>query len=189
MKKYLFLFALLLAAIATVAVIGGPGAGTNGEPRRDPSAKQERREVREKRRAERLAKYEKFVDSLILSRNWEFNPQTMQREPAGSMRILSNPNFTVGLWDEMVDICLPYIKGLVPPYYLTILNYTVPTIENYVAEQTAEGWSVSFQTSLFSASTYTFTFDISSKVGGAVLTIRNPWYNTVQYTGTISQLY
>jgi hypothetical protein len=186
MKKYLLVLALLLAGIASFAVIGGADHPTST---REPSAKEERREVREKRRAERLEKYEKLVDSLVLSRNWQFNPQTMQQLPAGSMRILSNPNFTVGIWDGTVDICLPYIKGFVPPYTLTILNYTVPSVDHYFAEQTAEGWSVSFETSLFSASTYTFTFEISSRIGGVTLTVTNPWYNTVQYTGTLSQLY
>ena len=48
---------------------------------------------------------------------------------------------------------------------------------------------VTFSTSLFSASTYTFTFEIFTRTGGANLTITNPWYNPVQYSGTISQLY
>lgn len=153
------------------------------------SPKEERREVREKRRAERIANYEKFMDSLVLSHHFQFNPQTMQRQPAGPMRQIMNPNFNVGVWGETVDICLPYIKGYVPPYYLTVLNYTVPYIENFVTEQTHEGWMVTFQTSLFSASTYTFTFEIYSRMGGATLTISNPWYSNVQYSGSITQIY
>ena len=43
--------------------------------------------------------------------------------------------------------------------------------------------------SLFSASTYTFTFEIFTRTGGANLTITNPWYNPVEYSGSISQLY
>ena len=42
--------------------------------------------MREKRRAERVANYEKFMDSLVLSRNFQFNPQSMQRQPAGPLR-------------------------------------------------------------------------------------------------------
>lgn len=185
MKKYLLILAALLTGVACFAVWGDSQKTTQ----RDPSPKSEKREAREQRRAERLANYEKFMDSLVLSRNWQFNPQTMQQMPAGAMRIINNPHFSVGLWDNTADICLPYIKGYVPPYYLTVLNYTVPSIDHYVAEQTQEGWSVTFQTSLFSASTYTFNFEISSKMGGATLTITNPWYNAVQYSGTISQLY
>lgn len=186
MKKYLLILAALLVGLVCFAVIGN---GAPSTPKRDPAAKAERREVREKRRAERLEKYEHFMDSLILSRNWQFNPQTMQRMPASPMRIITNPHFEVGVWDGTVDICLPYIRGFVAPYYTTIINYTIPSVEGYLAEQTAEGWQVSFNTSLFTASTYTFTFEISTKMGGATLTITNPWYNAVQYTGTISQLY
>ena len=93
------------------------------------------------------------------------------------------------VWDGTVDICLPYVKGYVPPYYTTIINYTVPNVQGYTTEQTHEGWMVTFSTSLFSASTYTFTFEIFSRTGGANLTITNPWYNPVEYSGTISQLY
>ena len=81
------------------------------------------------------------------------------------------------------------IKGYVPPYYTTVLNYTVSNLQGYTTEQTHEGWMVTFSTSLFSASNYTFTFEIFSRTGGANLTVTNPWYNAVQYSGTISQLY
>lgn len=180
MKKTVIIVLGLLLTATAVTVIG---------QKKILSPKEERREVREKRRAERIANYEKFMDSLVLSRNFQFNPSTMQRQPAGPMRQIMNPAFNVGVWDGTIDICLPYIKGYVPPYYITVLNYTVPGVSNYVAEQTPEGWTVSFSTSLFSASNYTFTFEISSKMGGATLTITNPWYNAVQYNGTITQLY
>lgn len=180
MKKTVIIFVSLLLCAAAVTVIG---------QRKALSPKEERREVREKRRAERIASYERTMDSIILSRNFQFNPQTMQREPAGPMRQILNPEFNVGVWDGTVDITLPYIKGYVPPYYVTILNYTVPSVQGYITEQTHEGWMVTFSTSLFSASTYTFTFEIYTRTGGAVLTITNPWYSPVQYTGTISQLY
>lgn len=146
-------------------------------------------EMRAQRRAERLAEYEKMIDSLVLSRNFQFNPTTMQRQPAGPMRQIMNPEFEVSIWDTAGDICLPYIKGYTPPYYVTILNYTLPTLDHYTVEQTHEGWMVSFSSSLFSGSTYTFTFEIYSRTGGATLTISNPWYSDVQYTGTLSQLY
>lgn len=153
------------------------------------SPREERREVREKRRAERIAEFEKHIDSTVLSRNFQFTPQTMQRMPAGPIRQLLNPAFNLGVWDGTVDICLPYIKGYVPPYYVTILNYTLGNVQGYTTEQTHEGWMVTFSTSLFTASTFTFTLEIFSRTGGATLTITNPWYNPVQYSGTITQLY
>lgn len=178
-KTVIFVVGLLLCA-AAVTVIG---------QKKVLSPKEERREVREQRRADRIAAYEKTMDSIVLSRNFQFNPTTMQRQPAGPVRQILNPAFNVGVWDGTIDICLPYIKGYVPPYYVTVLNYTVSNVQGYTTEQTQEGWMVTFSTSLFSASTYTFTFEIFSRTGGATLTIANPMYNTVQYSGTISQLY
>lgn len=170
----------MVLLIGAAAVIG---------QKQNLSPKEERREQREKRRAQRLADYERMIDSLVQSRNFQFNPTTMQRQPAGPMRQIMNPEFMVGIWDTTADICLPYVKGYVPPYYVTILNYTVPSLDHYTTEQTHEGWMVSFSTSLFSGSTYTFTFEIYSRTGGATLTISNPWYSDVQYSGTLSQLY
>lgn len=180
MKKTVILVVGLLLSVAAVTVIG---------QKKVLSPKEERREVREKRRADRIAAYEKTMDSIVLSRNFQFNPTTMQRQPAGPMRQIVNPSFNVGVWDGTIDICLPYVKGYVPPYYVTVLNYTVSSVQGYTTEQTQEGWMVTFTTPLFSASTYTFTFEIFSKTGGATLTITNPMYNAVQYSGTISQLY
>ena len=113
----------------------------------------------------------------------------MQRQPAGPMRQIMNPNFDVQVWDGTVDVCLPYVKGYMPPYYVTVLNYTIPDVKGYTTEQTHEGWMVTFSSSLFSASTYTFTFEIFTRTGGATLTITNSAYNPVQYSGSISQLY
>ena len=180
MKKTVIIVVGLLLCAAAVTVIG---------QKKVLSPKEERREVREKRRAERIADFEKTMDSVILSRNFQFNPSSMQRQPAGPVRQLINPNFTVGFWDGTVDVCLPYIKGYVPPYYYTVLNYVLPSVEGYRAEQTNEGWIVTFSTTLFSANDYTFTFDIYSSSGGANLTISSVWYNPVQYSGTITQVY
>lgn len=175
--------------IIAIGVLLCAGAYTVIGQKKNLSPKEERREVREKRRAERVAAYERNMDSIVMSRNFQFNPQTMQRQPAGSVRQIMNPAFDVAIWDGSVDITLPYIKGYVPPYFVTMINYTVPSVEGYITEQTNEGWMVTFNTSLFSASTYTFTFEIFSRTGGATLTITNPWYNAVEYTGSISQIY
>ena len=180
MKRFVILIASLLLCAGAVTVIGQKKVLT---------PKEERREVREKRRAERIANFEKSMDSIVLSHNFQFNPQTMQQQPAGPMRQVMNPEFNLGIWGDTADICLPYIKGYVPPYQVTVLNYTVGNLQGFTTEQTHEGWMVTFSTSLFSASTYTFTLEIFSRTGGATLTISNPWYNAVQYQGSITQLY
>ncbi len=180
MKKLSVILAGMLLCLAAATVIG---------QKQNLTPKQERREIREKRRAQRIAEFEQSMDSTILSRNFKFSPQTMQRQPAGQMRQILNPHFDLQVWDGTVEICLPYIKGYVPPYHVTMLNYTVSSVENYVTEQTSEGWIVTLKSSLYSGSDYTFTLEVYSRTGGAVLTITNPWYSPVQYNGNITRIY
>ncbi len=153
------------------------------------SPQSEPREIREQRRAERQAATERAVDSLVMSHTFQFTPQSMQQEISGNTKMLINPNFEVGIWDNSADIFLPYIKGMTPPYRQVMLNYTVTSLDNFLTEQTESGWQVSFTTNLYSANTYTFLFEISPRYGTATLTIKSLWYEAVQYTGTISKFY
>lgn len=141
--------------------------------------------ARQQQRAERLAAYEKHIDSLVMSHNFRFMPQTIQQLPAGMMRNLSNPAYEIIIQSGEVDVCIPYIKGYTPPYYPVVFNYVLPYVSGYTAEQTNDGWNVTFSSTLFSATTYTFNFEIYSRYGGTTLTISSPFYNSVQYTGNI----
>lgn len=181
MKKTILILSLLMFCTIAISVVGKRQATT--------SPKDEPREVREQRREARQAATERAVDSLVKSHTFQFTPQSMQQVMSGGTQMLSNPNFEVGLWDNSADIFLPYIKGFTPPYRHVMLNYTITSLDNYVTEQTESGWVVSFVTNLYSASTYTFVFDINSRYGTSTLTIKNPWYESVQYTGTISKFY
>ena len=151
MKKTVIIVVSVLLCAVCATVIG---------QKKILSPKEERREVREKRRAERIADFEKTMDSVILSRNFQFNPQTMQRQPAGPMRQIINPAFNVGVWDGTIDICLPYVKGYVPPYYTTIINYTVPSVQGYTTEQTHEGWMVTFHLAFLGVDLYLHLRDL-----------------------------
>lgn len=189
-RKIFSIFLLLVAAIAVVTVVRSQSSrtapkatATIQKPIND--TREQRHKEREQRRAARLAEYEHYMDSIILARNFRFLPSTVQQEPAGPTRMLSNPNYELAIWDTEVDICLPYIKGITPPYYFVLLNYTLPSVSNYITEQTHDGWNVSFSTTLFSASDYNFAFEIYSNTGTAVLTISSTWYPDVQYNGSI----
>ena len=189
MKRLFFIIATILLA-TTLCVVGytqSTQKRASVEAAREAKSEQreERHKQREERRAERLAAYERFVDSLVLSRNFKFLPQDMQQEPAGSMRLLNNPNFELSVWGSEVDVCLPYIKGVTPPYYYVILNYTLPSVARYVTEQTYDGWLVTFTSSLYSASDYHFSLSIYPSSGTATLTISSPWYPDVEYDGSI----
>ncbi len=180
-RTTLFLSVALVVAIC-FAVIGG-----KTEAPADP--KSERREVRENRRTERQAAMEAQTDSIILARSYIFRPQSAQREPAGSLHLLSNPQFEVRVWDGSADIFLPYFEGITPPYRKVLLNNTILFLDNYVAIQTDNGWDISFSTSLYSASTFTFKFEVNAKFGTTKLTISNTWNNTVTYMGMLSKIY
>ncbi len=179
----------LTATIALIAIVAG--FTTYAQSRTDNSATNRREErserhlQRERQRAQRLAEYEHYIDSIVLARNFKFVPQNIEQEPAGTVRILNNPSYQISVWGSEVDICLPYIKGITPPYYFVLFNYTLPAVQRYVTQQTNEGWLVTFTSSLFSASDYDFSLDIYSASGSATLTISSTWYPDVTYDGSI----
>ena len=191
MKRKIFtLLVLLVAAVAIVTVVHSQSSKTahqaaaaSQKPIND--TREQRHKEREQRRAERLAAYERFIDSIVLARNFKFIPASVQQEPAGPTRLLNNPNYELAVWGTEVDVCLPYIKGVTPPYYFVLLNYTLPSVSKYITEQTHDGWNVSFSSSLFSATDYNFSLDIYSSSGTATLTLSSTWYPDVQYNGSI----
>jgi hypothetical protein len=109
----------------------------------------------------------------------------MQQLPAGMMRNLSNPIYELAFYNDVVDVCIPFLKGYVPPYYPVVFNYILSSVENYHAIRNEQGWHITFQSPMYSASTYTFTLEIYAKYGGALLTLSTPFYNSVQYSGNI----
>ena len=180
---------LLFITICTLlCILCGPYAQKSAAQTHSSDLHRTTHEERAARRAERLADYAKHIDSIVLSHNFEFNPQSIQQMPAGPLKLLSNINYTVIVWRGSLDVCLPYYAGIVPPYRYVLLNTGTPNISDHVTTQTDDGWTVSFKTTLYATDEYTFLFEIYSH-GGATLTISNTWYNQVQYMGTISQIY
>ncbi len=182
-RKILIVASVLLSA--SICIIGYTKATSKTNP--EKAQQREQRHIeREKRRAERQAAYERYIDSIVLARNYQFSPQSMQQQPAGQMRLLNNPNFGIQVWGSEVDIFLPYIKGVTPPYYTVMLNYTMPSVDKYITEQTQEGWLITFASTLFTGSDYNFSLEIYTSSGSGTLTISSPWYPDVQYVGSIS---
>ena len=157
------------------------------EERQQMSA--ERRAERIKRREERTAAFIKQIDSMVLSHNFIFNPTSMQRLPAGQFLTLNNPTFEVAYRSDYIDVHIPFIKGITPPYYPVVFNYILPSVSNYTTIQQEGGWTVTFSSWLYGGSDYIFTLDIYSASGSAVLTIKSMADNTVTYSGYISQVY
>ncbi len=65
---------ILLIAVAVCATLAFVFAQSRSQSNPKQAARQQRHEERQQRRAQRLAEYEKYVDSLVLSRNFRFNP-------------------------------------------------------------------------------------------------------------------
>jgi hypothetical protein len=186
MKLKIVIATTLLLTLG-VCIIGYTQSSNRNSSQR-AQQREQRHIEREKRRAQRQASYERYIDSILLARNYQFSPQTMQQQPAGSLRLLNNPNFELSVWGSEVDIFMPYIKGVTPPYYTVMLNYTLPSVSRYVTEQTQEGWLITFASSLFTGSEYDFSLEVYTSTGSATLTISSPWYPDVQYSGGISGL-
>ena len=109
MKRKILIATSILFAVG-VCIIGYTRATTKTSS--EKAQQREQRHIeREQRRAQRQAEYEKYIDSIVLARNYQFSPQSMQQQPAGQMRLLNNPNFGLQVWGSEVDIFLPYIKG------------------------------------------------------------------------------
>lgn len=174
-----------LAFLAAALVIFGAQAAQNsprtaGSPDESHS---DRRQERIERRAARTADYIRYVDSLVEARSFSFIPLTFQMQPAGSLHQITNTSFELNIYPSWVDIYLPYIKGITPPYYFTIINYALPKVDNYQAVRTPSGWKITFGSSMFSSDTYNYELDIISATGSTTLSISTPLYNTVQYSG------
>lgn len=144
-----------------------------------------RHEARVQEREKRAAAYEKQMETIVLSHSYTFTPTEFSMQPAGNPRTINNPNFQLAVYPDFTDVYLPYLKGVEPPYYITTWNYTISPNE-YLAVQTDQGWTISFKSTMFSADTYTFTLNIYSSTGEAVLNISSNFYNTVTYNGSIT---
>lgn len=183
MRRSIYII-LSLALMAIVGfVISSDAQSDKAAQRHEEHLKKQ--EARREQRAKRLEAYERHIDSLVQSRNFRFMPQTMQQLPAGIMRNLTNPAFELTVMGTAVDVCLPFLKGYTPPYYPVVFNYVLSSVQGYSAVKSSEGWHITFQSTMYSSSEYTFTLEIYSKYGGATLTLSSPFYNSVQYTGNV----
>ena len=191
MKKSLIIIGIatvvILAAVPTLRAIR-----TSSVPTEAPADQRHEKELSEKHR-ERIAKrkarqaaYERFIDSTVLSHNFIFYPSMFNVEPAGGSHLISNPNAELAIYSDWADICLPYYRGFTPPYRLSVVNTVITTLNGYTTIQTDDGWTVTFDSWLYSGNEYTFTLNIYSSTGGAQLQMSSNVYPTTTYWGSIS---
>lgn len=195
MKKRVLIIIAILSAVAFVVVpMAIDGSAPNSKPVEAPADQRHERELSEKhqeriaRRKARQAAYERYIDSTVLSHNFVFSPSLFNVEPAGSSHLISNPNAELAIHSDWADICLPYYKGFVPPYRLAVVNTIITLMDGYTTVQTKDGWTVTFNSWLYTGNEYTFTLDIYSATGSAQLQMSSNFYPTTSYWGSISAI-
>jgi hypothetical protein len=181
-RSFFIILSLALMAIIGFVISGDAQSDTQSQRQAKHT---ERQQARREQRAKRLEAYERHIDSLVTCRNFRFAPNTMQQLPAGIMRNLTNPTYELTVMNSEVDVCLPFLKGYTPPYYPVVFNYILTSVQGYSAVKNSEGWHITFQSTMYSSTDYTFTLEIYSKYGGATLTLSSPFYNSMQYSGNI----
>lgn len=195
MKKILLTIAIV-ASLATLIVPLVVTSNTPLEPTASFSTDRQRQKDLSEKHLERIAKrkarqaaFEHFVDSTILSHNYRFVPTMFNVEPAGSSNIITNPNIELAIYGDWADIHLPIYQGFTPPYRLVMFNTTITNLANFTTTQTDNGWSITFESWLYSSNDYTFTLDVYSKTGGATLSISSTFYPTTSFWGSIVAVY
>lgn len=195
MRKFLLCFAIV-ACLATLVVplivTSTPSASRDTSFAADRAREKELSEKhleRITRRKARQAAYEHFIDSTILSHNYRFIPTMFNVEPAGSSNLISNPSIELGIYGDWADIHLPVYQGFTPPYRLIMVNTAITTLADFTTIQTDDGWTISFDSWLYSSNDYTFTLEVYSKTGGATLSLSSTFYPTTTYWGSIVAVY
>lgn len=184
--------ALVTIAITTTLVVSNNTTDDNlalSIEEQHPRHLSEKHRERIERRKARQAEYERFIDSTILSHNFRFIPTMFNVEPAGSSHLITNPNVEISYRGDWADINLPYYRGYVPPYRLGMINTVITQLTDFTTIQTNDGWTVTFDSWLYSANDYTFTLTVYSKTGGAQLELSSTAYPTTSYWGSISAIY
>lgn len=195
MKKILLTIAIV-ASLATLIVPLVVTSNTPLEPTASFSTERQRQKDLSEKHLERIAKrkarqaaFEHFVDSTILSHNYRFVPTMFNVEPAGSSNIITNPNIELAIYGDWADIHLPIYQGFTPPYRLVMFNTSITNLANFTTTQTDNGWSITFESWLYSSNDYTFTLDVYSKTGGATLSVSSTFYPTTSFWGSIVAVY
>ncbi len=194
MKKFLLAVAIAISLAAVIVPLVVTSTPTSEPTTLDPermhkrelSAKHQERIARRKARQEA---FEHQMDSTILSHNYRFVPTMFALEPAGSSHIITNPLAEMAIYGDWADIHLPLYQGFTPPYRLIMVNTSITNLADFTTVETDNGWTISFDSWLYSSNDYTFTLEVYSKTGGATLSVSSSFYPTTTYWGSVMAIY
>lgn len=172
MKSYRLLFVALLLCTAA-------------------NAQNPRHQARVEERDARHQVAMRIMDSIVLSRHYCFTPISMEVEPAGRPLNIYDVRYNITMnGDEDVDIFIPCVVGITPPYHLRVLNYVMTYMSDYRAVQNQDGWNISFSTRTPDGVLRDFVFTVYSITGETTLDLTSEDEQvTVTYSGTLRGTY
>ena len=132
--------------------------------------------------------HEEFDTALATERMREKEPSP-KVEPAGGSNIITNPNIELAIYSDWADVHLPIYQGFTPPYRIVMVNTSITNLADFATVQTDNGWTISFDSWLYSSNDYTFTLEVYSKTGGATLSVSSSFYPTTSYWGSVMPIY
>lgn len=140
-------------------------------------------------REERRENFRQHIDSLVMSGDFIFRPNSFRIQPAGRTRQITNPNYRVMVTNDFIDINLPFMQGIVPPYRMVTLRSVVPFVSDYTAVRMPNGeWTITFSTNaagLGGGSGFTFRFTVNASSGFTQLNISSIRSSVNTYNGSI----
>lgn len=139
----------------------------------------------EKRQLKRQ-EYEQAMDSLIMSHQYRFVPNSMQEIPSGSLQLIYNMLYSVAVLDDHVEVHIPNIRGNVVQY-IDILNFDTFDVSNYLISKSQYNWDVTFCMQRQDGEKYISHLIIYPLTGEAILNLLTST-NTVRYVGYIEGL-
>lgn len=123
------------------------------------------------------------IDSLVLSHNFTFLPNSMQELPGGYSQLIYNQLYYIGVFKDHVEVHVPTIRGHVVQY-MEMLNFDAVDVKNYQVSKTQFGWSISFNVMSDSGANLAVSLMVYTLTGEAVLNLLT-LSNTVRYVGSI----
>jgi len=143
----------------------------------------DRRQRHALEREQRQRRFEMRLDSLASSGEFQFLPISMEQEPDGSLQMINNYYYYIGIFKSDLQVHIPVMRGKVVEYPV-IANFDTDRVFDFQTSQTRFGWETSFSAEDGKGNVYTFNFNIYTATGETVLDLRTGPYS-IKYIGSI----
>ena len=137
--------------------------------------------TREERRALKARRFAERIDSLVQSRDFIFWPNSMQQVPGGTIHLIYNESYYLGLFVDHVEVHLPTERGVTP--FVEALNFDSMRLKEYAASAIHGGWNIRFRIADGDAC-YIVDFVVSTLTGETILSLLTPT-TSMRYVGSI----